>query len=694
MGQIENIGHRIVAFLEAAVADCQADRNISAAEAILGELLAQLPENDPEWTQALARVAATIAHALQDRPHDWPQAITLVGIYFDDAWIPETSPHQRAQRNMRRRRAEIDYYPVPIRLASPLIECLLANATSSQRIAFLTAIDSWDVLQALARVLPELDLDAAELAHFLAHIEPFTSRDLARGEILQAVRKWAGRHTVAAKEVVDTWLLQESSPHLAPSSIQILVEGVMAASPSEQVWRDDVITHLMERHDEEAWRLAAFLECFAWPHDIYERVETRHVKLVEHVKRSPTSQISMGLRAMRREAARFPHASVGTALKIWQLWPACYRDQQAKADAAMLLADVGAAAARTLMTSPHSQTGTRAGTDIDWQAVLSVMESLISLDRVPPLDNLLALLTKIHIGLVEAFMCRWMQAHLREVREDPRELKSMFPLLAHALGRDDLVRLLLSLALHRNQSLRAVAVQLLARSAQDRHYNDVVADSCQGRSDSDICGFIYEAIGCDVLGSFWVPLLFTLARLRTARPEPLTKLHKLMVHEATSNYPGLCRRELADWKAFLDSTQALEVPSQERQALEAIGADITRTLQAQESIYSQKQEIPELRALCPSASEWHEVRKRWMKMAQARGQRSGEPSLASLLPQVPIARGGASVHDEVERPFVTISASVELPIRDTLDPVAAALARLEYRRRAAELLGNEPEATG
>jgi hypothetical protein len=191
-------------------------------------------------------------------------------------------------------------------------------------------------------------------------------------------------------------------------------------------------------------------------------------------------------------------------------------------------------------------------------------------------------------------------------------------------------------------------------------------------------------------------MLFALAPLRAGSTQVLETIRTVLVNDAAPDYPGLCRQQLNTRSPPLASAPDEVRDANQHGALKVAHDSLVQTLQEQEDTHRRKYQLPELRVIRPSAATWSEALQRRMREPEEL-LLSWKSVLYPLLPQVPIARGEASVHgarDEVEAPFREYAITVEGPIRDILDPVATAQARLEYRRRAAELLGNEPEATG
>jgi hypothetical protein len=649
------------------------------AKQIMADLLAALPVDELGWSHGIEHVARIVAAELQENAEAWPQAIRLVGIYFDKIDVGIDSPHPRVTKRSAPELARWgDRTPgsIAVELAAPLVRMLLEQATPTARAMLFERSTEWELLSFLLRPVLLLDLGAGEVSMLLEPADRLTQTVINRAQYIAPFRDWAGRNIDIAKDVVERWLRREPGfVELGHSAIDVLVEGVVAHHADELTWRDEVVERLSRRRDVASWQLAAYLACFAWPEDSLPPVAQRHAELRKHVERSPERMLVTALQAMARDAGQHPAEAVKTSLELRALWPREESDPEHRTSTALAMSRVANVAAWAITDRKIAPTG-----PIPWSSVLEeVMD-------VPPhsaqeLDHLVSELVEIERHIVEDFLPRWFHAHAGALHAEYRDLESLLPNIYRSLGDEGMSRVLVQCAVHPDARLRDIAIVLMSRGR-----SVPVDDAFSELSDTQVRAFVHQTVGTEVRGNFWIPLFFRLGRMR---PDTLPELVNILLEDAVPNYPDLCWKYLAAWSSA--GEHGPERPPQAVAELDQASQTLRERLDQQASVHEHKRTAVEIHATLPAARYWAEIMDRMMQQSFERQRRFASPLLARI-PTQPIARGEATMAGTsgFRVPFGEMSRSFHMPARDSVDPVASALARHAHRQRAAELLGGEP----
>ncbi|AUX22421.1 uncharacterized protein SOCEGT47_029240 [Sorangium cellulosum] len=637
----------MLSFLRDALEQRDPERDIPLASEIQTELQASLPEAEQERAAALDEVIRPVVDDLAARPEVWSAAVNLTAIYLDGD----------------RRGARSDQ----LRLSSILMRALLL-ANAAGRYVFFQGIDEWNLLEALAPVLPELDLDPREAAALVRRVDAFTANDMARGMPMEAIKRWAATHAVTARRMVDAW----SDGHawaagLDLSSVQVLVEGAVRTLSDGVAWRDDVIGRLLQANEERRWALAATLACFAWP-EHEPPVEARHKALLTHVGRLPARLVDVGLRAVARDARAHPAASIATALRLLSMVPAGDQDPMRRQGRASDVAEIGF---RALLGASEKEI-----------SLPTIRELLPHVLDVPlraggrTLDVLLAQMAKRDPGAAEALAAQWLGRHAASLREDPADLQAVLPAFAHRLGPEGAGAWLVRTLVGPRPEVRLAAASLIAR----KHGYIVREDAFLALSPLQAEAFAHELVGIGVPGNIYVPLL---VRLAEARADAREAVRAILMEEAVEDYPGVCREVLARWNDGGESRDP---------ALTSLREELTACLRRRSERYGWQKESSELWMTSPARGPWLVLQNRIFQESIRAERSSGRHPLQALALRIPIARGEGTrmpgQNPEIV-PLQTHSGSVEFPFRDSIDRVAPVQARIRHRERAAALLAAE-----
>lgn len=682
---LDDIARRICDFLRTALEQRRPERDVPMAEQIMADFLTALPVEEPGWSQGIEHVASIIATELQENAEAWPQAIRLVDIYFDSIDVGEDSPHPRVTKRSapeQTRWSDRISGTIAVDLVVPLVRMHLEHATPAARAMLLERSTEWEILCVLLGPLLLLDLSSEEVSMLLGPADRLTQRVINRAQYIDPFHDWAGRNIDTAKEIVERWLRHEPGfVELSHAAIDVLVEGVMARHADELQWRDEIVERLSRSKEAASRQLATYLACFAWPEDSRPPVAHRHAELRKHVERSPERMLATALQAMARDASQYPAEAVNTALKLRVLWPREEMDPEHKTSVAVAMARVANVAAWAITDRKLEPTW-----PIPWP---SVLEEVID---VPPqlaqeFDHLISKLVEIKRHTVEGFLPRWLHAHAGALHAEYRDLESLLPTAYDSLGDEGMSRILVQCAVQPDARLRHVAIVFMNRG------RSVPVDDAFGElSDTHVRAFVHETVGTGATGDFWIPLVFRLGRMR---PEILHEFVDILLKDAVPNYPGLCRKYLPVWSSAGEHGPEWVPPPQAAAALDQASRMLSERLEQLESAYEHKRTTVEIRTTLPAASYWAEIMNRVMQQSFERQRRLSSPFLASI-PTQPIARGEATMAGTAgfRVPFGEISSSFHMPARDSVDPVAAELARHAHRQRAAELLGGEPVESG
>jgi hypothetical protein len=658
ISSLEEIGERIWRFLEEALTERKPDRDIPVSEGILRDLVDTLSAggfDEEHWKAGRRTVILRSVRALAGQPERWNEAAKLAAIYLSSDWRPE---HPLADLSRSRWQVGPDHqpvHPIPVDLQLPLLKELVAFAKSDERVRFLQSIADLGVCRGLLKLLPDLDLGGEEMVALLIRIAEFF-RDGPLSALLQAMIQWAQQHPTKARSIVDRWL--DKTPveaRLSIAVVETLIDGIIAGS-NDHIWRDHIIDRLDERATEEAWQLAAFVACFAWPEQERKDVCKRHEALVARIKKLPELMVWTGIRALARDAREFPLETLETALRLYNLLPASVGGEQRVA-AAVALLDTAYRAAFAAKDKVISQ-----------RPFLQVLDHMLV---VPPdrdvslLDAFLDEFAGEAEPEVRKFVQAWLARHAMAIEGGGKSLRELFPLIVNR-NPDRADGWLVEWMIASSPDLRRIAAALLGR----RRTAALPQAEIASLSETQVKAIAYVLAGGGMLiGNIWVPALVELGR---ARPDLLDLIQKLLLEDAADQYPGILRHAIRRWDG--------------EEPWSAAARTITGHLDARQKAWRRKGEVPEL-TICPAFTTWQERQRQTMEEEFRRAEK--DFVFLRIAVKIPMARGEASnwSGDPSEQtPFRQYETSREFPALDVVDPVEAELRRLQRRREAERLI--------
>ena len=228
-------------------------------------------------------------------------------------------------------------------------------------------------------------------------------------------------------------------------------------------------------------------------------------------------------------------------------------------------------------------------------------------------------------------------------------------------------------------TLRRIAVLLLIRHNRKPPPMSAFAT----HSDRQVLGFFHLVIGHAAPGRFWI---LALCRLPLVRPHLLSDVTAMLLDEAIVRYPRICGNALA---VVWQSERTSDLDTDSKEALDQARERILSRLDELQSQHQTKSVIPELVTLRPALAVWNQTAQQAFARAQEDLWRSGHYPVLSMATRVPIARGEGMAHgQEPERVtrFSEYSTTIEVAIRDAVDPLAGVLSRQAHLQRARELL--------
>lgn len=654
---LSELDERVWQFVETTVASRHPDRDITASSSILQDLVDTLTSagtDDPTWKFGCRRVLQKTVSELTGKPELWQQAAKMLAIYLSTAWC---HAHPRADMSVSRGQGGLAadrVHPVELKLAHSFLSQFLSSASTAQRIIFLRSLDEWPTLQALYDVLPSLDLSCEEMAEFLVHMENSVGRDGAFGSILSACQQWASRHLTTAQALVQEWL--RGGSHIRQISIRTLeplIEGAVFASHDHQ-FRKLVLSQLEEMRTKEAWELAVFVECHAWPEAELSDCNNRHAALNERVRRMPGMLVGTAIWALARDAPRCPNKTLETMLQLLALLPESI-DSEDRRRIALTVVDV---ATRVLIAAGsvviQSQSLAR---------ILDYAKAIPANWNLWPLDFFLTNLADVLPELVRQYLESWLEQEVDIISKGERSFDELLPSFADKYS-ELVAGWLLRWMVASRRELRFISVSLFGRRRSLTLPPAVVKSLSATRARA----LTHVLAGGELLpGAIWVPSLIALA---VARPELLAEIRTILMEDALLQYPGIVRDALRQWAGQ---------PWAEAANL------INERLDANQEDAKRKTEIPEL-AIHPSFATWYHRQNEAMEEAM-RGAHA--QSIAALIAtRIPIARGEGSSWSgdpaEMEH-FSHFEVSGELPLLDLIDPVEAKLRRLRRNQEAQRL---------
>jgi hypothetical protein len=664
---LQTIGQRIWGFLSQALDGRDPDRDVPAARAILRDLVDAISGpglTRARWDADLVRIVDVPVKALLRHPARWNEAVKLTAIYFATEWRDE---HPFADASVARGVGAPDrptQHPVRVHLDILLLEQLLARAAEESRLHFLSNFDERAVTNSLKSILPRLDLSFQDMVALVQRVESLGDQDLWMGSFYEAVLGWSEIHADTGKQIADAWLARSApASSLSSDALLALVRGAVLGS-GDLEWRDQVLGILDAFFSDETSRLAVFVVNLAWPRSRYSDVQARHEFLISWIRRRPELLVETGIRAMFGDAVELPLETLETALALWRLLPES-SSEQTRQHAAMMLIECGG---RAVASAKKKELPL--GEFLQLLEVAVIVPIVSVNDRLSRLDFLLEDLVEAEEGSIRRFLARWLLMHGAAVIQSDASLEELFPLLVQK-GPERATAWLLSFMISSDRELGEIAAILFGRhrtTALPRHFLE--------RLDKGAASALaYMLAGNQSLpGEIWIPCLIEMARVRL---DLLELIEMLLLEDAGPQYPAELRRVLGRWSESPWSKAA---------------QTIANRLDRARDEWQLRHQIPEL-SYRPAGVPWFQREQQALGEAVQRGQ--GRSVFMRFVMKVPIARGEASSWagaPDRRVPFNLFQSSVEFPMLEILDPVAARLRRLARRRQAEKLIAMMPES--
>jgi hypothetical protein len=663
---LHKIGERVWRFLEQALDGRDPDRDVPAAQVILHDLVDTISGTGltkERWDADLLRTVDVPVKALLSHPERWNEAIKLTAIYFSSEWRNE---HPFADITISRgigTPIQTPLHPIDIDLELPLLKQLLARADEESRIRFFSDISEHAVLNALKVVLPTFDLTFREMVTLIHRVGLLGDQNFGTGSFYEAVLRWSTTHPAIARQIADAWLIREpSASSLSADALLGFVRGAVVEAINLD-WRDKVLEQLDTRFSEDDSRLAVFVANLAWPRSRHADVEARHGFLVSRIQRRPELLVETGIRAMFLDASEFPLETLETALTLWRLLPKS-SSEDTRLVAATALIECGS---RATVSAKKKNLPLEPFTQILPFAIVVPLESTTG--QLSRLDFLLEDLVDAEELPVCRFLEQWLFAHRGSIAKGGASLEELFPLLVQK-GPDRATAWLLAFMISPDRELRAVASILFGR----HRTTTLPREFLQHLSRVATSALAHVLAGGESLpGEVWIPCLVDMGHMRV---DLLEVIKTLLLEDAAQQYPGELRRALDRWS--------------EPPWLEAAQTILDR-LERTRREWQLRGEIPEL-SLRPARGPWLQREQQALSEAVRRAQ--GKAIFMRIATKVSIARGGASSwtgSPDHRVPFSVFQTSVELPMLEVIDPVAAMLRRLSRRREAEEFIAMIPK---
>ncbi|AKT37742.1 hypothetical protein [Chondromyces crocatus] len=663
-------GERIVAFLRDALTARVPERDRPLGHAIRSEMATAVGDirEESEWEAWKTSLLSPIVAAFSDVPERWDDVVDLLAIYIFRRGV---STHQTVE-SKQPSAVHMSQRTVGHELIKPLLLELL-QSTPGHRVRFFEKTASWNVLHALAALLPELDLGDIELLKLIQNIVAIPAHNIGRGELIQAVSSWITNHPETGQRIVDaSFGREEWIDGLTPSALLILIEGVCRADASRLPWRDGVIQRLMQEPDERLWGIVVRLAYSAWPTPTPIRV--RFDAVVEAVRRLRTGPIDDGLLAVAQGAREHPSEAIATAAALLDLvglpsqWPSAVTQRRAT-----LIANIAEQVASGACL--HAQGG-----GCSLPELTPLLPALLSIDlsgAQQALDGLFDTLVPHHSDLVKTLVAAWLAAHRHTVVKESFPFEEIFPCLAHQLGKEGITRWLLEFLVAPHGKIRGAAAYLLGLLGEKR----IPPGALDGLSAAQVDAMAHELTGgCnepDILA-------FLLVEMVLARSDRLDTIHDLLMTDVAEDYPGACRRALE--ALFASEPHDCSV----RERLRSVGDRLDK----EDAVYQHARSAPEVVALRPARQAWDAVQNRIFQEAERHTRSSGRFVLQQLVETMSIVRGeGTAPAMPGAEPtmFRSYSRGFVLPRRQALDPLSFLGRRVEHRQKAALLLAGQDD---
>lgn len=670
--EIEAIAARIVQFLKRAAIELEPARDVPDSEQICRDLLDVLDKaaawgvadeaaGNESWQRALEGIAERVAVAFKDRAEEWPTIATLVRVYFRTVLVEE---HSRAEKRYT--------HPTPsgkvlrsieIGLLKPFLVQLLGPADQDTRIRFFDVLDDRPVCWTLADALDALVLSALEAAALLRCL--CSQKVNALGLKRREVTSWAVDNSAVAKEVVDGWM-REVVPYrdLSPDAMPVLVEAVVGGHREEMSWRNHLIAGLTERNDEGSWALAAYLACHAWPKEPIPAVSERHALLLEHVRRLPERLLGVGLRCMVREADANPVEAIETTVQLVELGSARAGRRAPDAGYEVLVAEIATFAIRAL---PRQGAGRESLKKL-YPIILRVAPENVPYNG---LDSFFCDLAEVSVPEAFSVVGQWLNLHARSIVSSAAMLRDLLPLTINKIGflgeADWVVQFMMANVL----AVRRVAEALWARGGYE-----LPTDFLEKLSTVEA-----KVLACHIAASPMIDpsSVRLLMQLGVANSPTFDVVLDILINGVVSSYPGACRDSIEIWDKAAGGGRA---------DLARGATAIRQRLEDLAQAHERRAKIAEIYWVRPASGAWNELWDReYGRLSQ---DASSKASLASLFSTVSIARGDMVAplghHGMDPISAEETSTTFELSLTDVIDPFAAHLRRIAYRRQAEALL--------
>ena len=645
---------------------------LAANDELVTEVMARLLSQDQRWDGELDELADALAEALHSLPPErWNVLLKGLSLFFRAGDVPDDHP-RAAEGRVHTLPDGRTVRRVDLGLARRAIAQLVERASESARIEMFAALDDWTVFRIVGEILAPVRLSPWELGAVLARAVDFTRRDMAAGYVLEPIRAWAEAHPEIAIEVVDAWRRDdERVSGLDSFGVQLLVEAALKTTPERIEWRDELIAELERFPDPERWALAAQLACFARPDAARGDVGVRLAEARERASAHPAELMLVGFAIHAREASEFPDAAIDSALALLRDAPAFAR----RGREAEWAAELGGVALQALLARKQT------GQGVDSLALVLPQLEAVPLNRARGLDFLLGELARVTPADVSLFLESWLVRNGAEIQESPRAFDELVPHVAEALGYSGVQALLTGWLAAPDAGLRYVATLLVSGQVVMRNRFDLAEDIVRSWSTDQARGVAWELVGLGVLsGETWIPLLLHVAQ---TRPDARDDILSVLQTNGLDDYPAALDRALRE----SDGQGSDEELSNDEWA--AMCQRLRSSLAARTASIGRSHAVPEVRYTRPTASIWHELQSESFEASLDDRRDSDRFPLLSMVQEVPIVCGGAAhVGGSIDRavPFGRFEGSVELPGRETFDPLGRRWRRAHLRLQAARWL--------
>lgn len=638
----------------------------SAAEQLAARLRGALPANE-SWRADMEAVLVgpLVARISREDPARWSRCLAFLALWFMKIDVSADVLRHDSKLSLSTDGEQLG--DSHLELLTPVTRQLLQTASPADRMIFYSKIDEWDVAIGLGESLSELEIGARELGELTRRLLDFVGNDFAAGEVLDHLRLWVKANAAVAMKVVDRWLDGDAViGDLRFGGAQILIESAMNSAPDGwRSWREHVISRLLASNREDLSGLALHVACFAWPDEDRPSPGERHGEVLQHVARLPSLLAVFGLRAMARDARDNPVEAIETAIQLRDIGRRSPpRDSEVRVEIETALAVVVRNAVWNLRESGgHLET------------LLFALPHLAEspLDAASALDSVFEKLMEANQEAVRECWSTFLASHAVSLSESLRSFRELFSLTYRKLGGTGALKWLIELLVdQRNSARRAAAALLGGERMRSRGGLGLEAEVFEGLTATEAEALPWAAVA-NGMGEVGVELVAGVVVMHpAARSAALEALREVYRHV----YPGKVSEFAKRWAEGEDGELAgaareiLESVERWSKAREASAAcpDIGLTLQAE-----------------PIAVDLENT---FLRRQMAAERSSGRWPLWNLVTQVPMSRGGSSVHkpDAQSSAFKSISITGEYAFRTRVDPLSVALIALEAEERLRRLL--------